>query len=96
MTKRFGAMVAVNRVDFTLYEHDVAGIGVSLDDMLWQRHREHGRVVNVLPNLPLVPHDSDHRIRDAEVLRRLPSGRPAADLAIFAAHCGGRAVGTQM
>ena len=26
MTKRFGAMVAVNRVDFTLYEHDVAGI----------------------------------------------------------------------
>ena len=26
VTKRFGAMVAVDHVDFTLYEHDVAGI----------------------------------------------------------------------
>jgi hypothetical protein len=53
-------------------------------------------VVDVLPDLALVAHHADHRVGDAGVLRRLALVRPAADLAILAAHRRGRAIGAQV
>jgi hypothetical protein len=68
------------------FENDLACFGVSIKDVLRQRHRKNCRVVDVLPDLALVPHDADHAVGDAVVLGGCAGMRPAADLAIFATH----------
>ncbi len=89
--RQHGAATAAERL-----EHDVGLICEGLDHELGQYHREDGRVIDVLPDLSLVPHDADYRIGDAEVLRRLSCGRPAADLTVLAAHRRRGSVSAQM
>ncbi|NKA37083.1 hypothetical protein GO300_05143 [Ralstonia solanacearum] len=78
------------------FEHDVAGIRIRVDHELRQGDREHGRVVDVAADLALVPHHTDHRIRDPGVLGKFALVCPTPANAVLAPHRGRRAVGAQV